>query len=164
MDRYGPAADSAAVEAGIGFAADRRADTTFRHPRPIARDAATTAEWGDRPPPRQMVLRRWRPMRRNTLHGFAYLELANGLQIDDVAVHIRDGRAWASLPARPMLDADGRHVVREGKPQYATILRWRTRDLADRWSAAVIELIRQANPGALNREGRQSSRSGEDRQ
>jgi hypothetical protein len=39
--------------------------------------------------------------------------------------------------------------VREGKPQYANIMRWRTRELADRWSAAVIELVRQANPDAL---------------
>jgi hypothetical protein len=102
-----------------------------------------------------MRLRKWRPLVRNTLRGFADVEMPSGFQIDEIAVHVRDGRAWASLPARPMLDADGRHVVREDKPQYATIMRWRTRELADRWSAAVIELIRQANPDALNGGGQQ---------
>jgi hypothetical protein len=76
-------------------------------------------------------------------------QLPSGLQIDDIAVHVREGRAWASLPARLMLDADGRHVVRECKPQYATIMRRRTRELADRWSATV-ELVREANPDALD--------------
>jgi hypothetical protein len=97
-----------------------------------------------------MRLRNWRPCLRNTLRGFANVELPSGLQIDEIAVHVRRGRARASLPARPMLDTDGRHVVREGKPQYTTIMRWRTRELADRWSAAVIELVRQANPDALD--------------
>lgn len=65
-------------------------------------------------------------------------------------MHVRDGRAWASLPARPMLDHDGRHVIRDGEPQYAPILRWRTRDLADQFSTAVVELVRRAHPGALD--------------
>ena len=77
-------------------------------------------------------------------------QLPSGLQIDDIAVHVREGRAWASLPARLMLDADGRHVVRECKPQYATIMRRRTRELADRWSATVVELVREANPDGLD--------------
>jgi hypothetical protein len=93
-------------------------------------------------------------MHRATLRGFADVELPNSFQIDDVAVHVRDGRTWASLPARPMLDQDGRQVVRDGKAQYATILRWRTRDLADRFSAAVVELVRAAHPGALDGVGR----------
>jgi hypothetical protein len=98
-----------------------------------------------------MMLRRWRPLHRNTLHGFADLELPNCLQIDDIAVHVRDGRAWAALPARPMLDQNGRHVFHDGKPQYAAILRWRTRDLADRFSAPVVEVVRRAHRGALDR-------------
>jgi hypothetical protein len=97
-----------------------------------------------------MVLRSWRPMPRNTLAGFADIELLNGLQIDDVAVHIRERRAWANLPARPMLDEAGQALRDDrGKVRYAPILRWRTRDLGDRFSAAVVELVRTAYPGAL---------------
>jgi len=36
-----------------------------------------------------------------------------------------------------------------GKAQYASILSWRDRDLADRWSAAVVALVRAAYPDAL---------------
>jgi hypothetical protein len=115
-----------------------------------AAQQAQAVAWGDRPPPRQMTLRRWRPMRRNTLCGFADIELPFGLQIDDIAVHVRAGRAWASLPARPMLDQDGRHVIREGKPQYVVVLRWRSRELADKFSAAVVELVRRTHPDALD--------------
>jgi hypothetical protein len=151
MPRYdGPAADGAADEADIGFAAERQPNTTGHRRPSIAPDAATAAGWGDRPPPHRMLLRKWRPMRRNTLRGFADVELTSGLQIDDIAVHTREGRAWASLPARPMLDQDGQHVLRDGRPQYAPILRWRTRDLADRFSAAVVELVRRAHPDALD--------------
>jgi hypothetical protein len=113
---------------------------------------AHVVAWGDWPPPRQMVLRRWRPTHRATLRGFADIELPSGLQIDDVAVHVWAGRAWASLPARPIVE-DGRHVICDRKPQYATIIRWGTRDLADRFSAAVVELLGRTHPEELDRAG-----------
>jgi hypothetical protein len=97
-----------------------------------------------------MVLLDWRAVRRNSLRGFARLELPSGLQIDDVAVHESHGRAWASLPARPMIGVDGRHITRDGKAVYVALLRWRSHDLADRFSAAVIELIRTAHPSTLD--------------
>ena len=150
MDRVGPAAAGTAARAGIGFTAERRSDTSSPRHSSIAPDTATAAGFGGWPAPRRMLLRKWRPLVRNTLRGFADVELPSGLQIDEIAVHVRNGRAWASLPARPMLDADGRHVVREGEPQYASIMRWRTRELADRWSATVVELVREANPDGLD--------------
>jgi hypothetical protein len=100
-----------------------------------------------------MGLRRWRPMHRATLRGFADVALASGLQIDDIAEHVRDGHARANLLARPMLDQDGRHVIRYGKPKYTSSLHWRTRDLADRFLAAVVELVRREHPGAPDKAG-----------
>jgi hypothetical protein len=97
-----------------------------------------------------MVLREWHAVTKNTLRGFCSVELPSGLQIDDIAVHVRGGKAWVSFPARPMLDADGRQVMRDGRPQYISMIRWRTRDLADRFSAAVIELVRNAYHDALD--------------
>jgi hypothetical protein len=119
-------------------------------------DIAARATWGE--PPgckdsdelRRMVLREWRPARKNTLIGFCSIELPSGLQIDDIAVHLRNGRAWVSFPARPLLDADGQQVVRDGRPQYVSTIRWRNRDLADRFSAAVVELVRDVDPDAFN--------------
>jgi hypothetical protein len=73
-----------------------------------------------------MILRTWRLMRRNTLCGFATVELPSGLVIEGIAVHVRGDRAWASPPARPILDENG-HALRDdrGKIRYAEILRWR---------------------------------------
>jgi hypothetical protein len=149
-----PAAEGAAARAcSDRICNDGPPDTASAPPAQLAPDAPTAAGWGDKPTPRQMGLRRWRPMHRATLRGFADVELSNGFQIDDVAVHVRGGRAWASLPARPMLDQDGRHIVRDRKPQYATFLRWRTGDLAGAFSTAVVELVRAAHPGALDEAG-----------
>jgi hypothetical protein len=53
---------------------------------------------------------------------------------------------------KPVLDRDGRQVKPDGKPQYAAVLKWRDRDLNDRFSTAVVELVRQDYPDALNGE------------
>jgi hypothetical protein len=117
-------------------------------------DIATRATWGEPPGykarPRQMELLEWRPARKNTLVGFVSIELSNGLQVDDIAVHVRGGKAWVSFPARPMLNADGRQVMRDGRPQYISMMCWRSRDLADRFSVAVVELVRNAYPDAFD--------------
>jgi hypothetical protein len=56
------------------------------------------------------------------------------------------GKVWASLPYRPVLDADGRRLANHtGRLRYAAALGWRDRDLADHFSAAVVELVRQAD-------------------
>jgi hypothetical protein len=47
-----------------------------------------------------MALREWYSRQRNTLRGFATVELPSGLIIWDVSVHRRDGRTSASLAAR----------------------------------------------------------------
>jgi len=60
---------------------------------------------------------------------------------------------WARLPSKPQLDSQ-RQLIRDetGKPKYSNFLRWRSRDIDDRFSAAVINLIREAGH-ALNGEG-----------
>lgn len=95
-----------------------------------------------------MRLLEWRPTRRNTLCGFIVVELPSGLIIHDIAIHKKGGRWWASLPARPVLDAEGRHVLNHaGQKQYAAFLRWRDRGLADVFSARLTELVRATHPG-----------------
>jgi hypothetical protein len=49
---------------------------------------------------------------------------------------------------------DGRHVIRDRESAYVRILAWRTRDLAGRFSAPVMGLLRERHPGALDGEGR----------
>ncbi|MFI4948007.1 MAG: hypothetical protein ACHQC9_04335 [Alphaproteobacteria bacterium] len=86
------------------------------------------------------------------MRGFATIELPSGLVLHQCPVFRgSDGKAWVALPAKPVLDRDGRHRHDiNGKPQYAPVAEWRSRAIADRFSAAIIELVRTAHPGALD--------------
>jgi hypothetical protein len=97
-----------------------------------------------------MRLVEWRALRKNSLRGFATVELPPGLVIGDVAVGASHGRAWALLPSKPMLDAAGLALRdEEGKVRYSPMLRWRDENLRSRWSDAVVSLVRAEHPGAL---------------
>jgi hypothetical protein len=100
--------------------------------------------------PRGARLIEWRTFRKNTLRGFAVVELPSGLVIRDVTVHEKAGKLWAGLPARPVLDSEGRHVSNHGgHKQYAAVLGWRDRALADGFSERVVELVRTEHPEAF---------------
>lgn len=92
----------------------------------------------------------WKTLIRGSLRGFASVELPIGLTISEIPVLVGQNGAWAALPSKPVLDRDGRHRLVGGKPVYSTILSWETRDLADKFSLAVVELVRQAHPEALD--------------
>jgi hypothetical protein len=96
----------------------------------------------------RMRLLDWRPLRKNTLRGFATLELPKALTIRDVSVHEKNGKMLAGLPAKPQIDGEGRVIRAAGGKiiQYAAILTWRDRDLPDRFSDAVVALIRAEHP------------------
>jgi len=97
-----------------------------------------------------MRLLEWRAFRKNTLHGFAVVELPSGLVIRDVTIHEKNSKWWASLPSRPVLDVGGRQVTNPaGHKQYAALLGWRDRALADRFSVAVVDLVRAQHPDDL---------------
>jgi hypothetical protein len=85
----------------------------------------------------------WRPCERNTLKGFCKIKVpAWGLVIDGVAVHAKEDRKWAQLPARPQVDKDG-NVIREddGKIKYAKILEFDNKRKAWDFSDAVVEAV-----------------------
>jgi hypothetical protein len=99
----------------------------------------------------QMRLLSFRPMVKGALRGFATVELPIGLKIYDVPVLVGRNGAWANLPAKPRLDQDRRQEIGpDGKPAYSAILEWHDRDLQDRFSAAVVELVRSRHPEALD--------------
>jgi hypothetical protein len=54
----------------------------------------------------------FKPVRRNTLVGFAKVRIGRALIISDVTVHVSYGRRWAAMPAKPQISRVGM-VVRD---------------------------------------------------
>jgi hypothetical protein len=105
------------------------------------------------PAPSRLRLVEWKPYSRNTLCGFATVELPLGLTIADIAVHQKGARRWASLPAKPLLNNENCHAVDEnGKKKYVAILSWRDRVLADEFSRRVVGLVAAEYPEAFESE------------
>src|SRR3954471_13692535 len=98
--------------------------------RNSANPARIRADFQD-PSQSQMSLRAFKPLVKNSLRGFASVELSIGLVLTHVPVLVSHGKAWAALPSKPVLDREGRQAEVDGKRQYAPILEWRDRSLAD---------------------------------
>jgi len=97
-----------------------------------------------------MRLVSWRPVRKGSLRGFATVRLAIGLTIRDCPVLVGRNGAWATLPGKPQIDAEGRHKKDvNGKPAYVCILEWDSRALSDRFSNGVVSAVRRRCPGDL---------------
>ena len=91
----------------------------------------------------------WKPLRKNSLLGFAKVELASGLIISEIALMSGERGAWASPPGRPMIGRDGVALKDHGKLRYQQIIEFRDRATRDRWSNAVVDALRQQHPDAL---------------
>ena len=123
-----------------------------------ARDAPIAAAWGGRPAAKPARSTEWprtqlldfREVRKGQLIGFARIQLPIGLTIHDVAVLAGRNGPFAALPTKAQINSDGHHKRdANGKPVYIKILEWRTRELGDRFSAAVIALVRAVHPEAF---------------
>jgi hypothetical protein len=108
-----------------------------------APDAATAVGFGDRPVAHQLRLVSWQPFRKGPLRGFATVELPIGLKIFDVSIWTVSNGLWAGLPAK------WRKTDVNGTPVNAEVPRWRDRAAAERFSQAVVALVRQAHPNDL---------------
>jgi hypothetical protein len=93
----------------------------------------------------------WRPLRRNSLCGFATVRIGKSLKVRDVTVHNSNGKRWATFPSKPIIDSAG-NVKRttDGKVQYVPILEWLDRETADKFSAGVIAAVEREFPHALD--------------
>ena len=102
----------------------------------------------------------WRPLHRNTLQGFAVIKIAElQLIIKDIAVHEKNERRWAQLPARPQIK-DGRAITGEdGKVQYFPLLNFTARDVADAFSRAVVAAILKHSPHAFDEDSAEPART-----
>jgi len=96
-----------------------------------------------------VVLLGWRPMAKGSLRGFAKVRLGRALVINDIPVLQSNGKAWASMPGKPLVDRDGQPMRdNRGKARFAPILEWSDRDAGDRFSAAVVEAVTREHGAA----------------
>jgi hypothetical protein len=108
-------------------------------------DAAAAIGFGRRLDRARMQLLSWKPIVKDALRGLASVSLPCGLTI----LIGRDG-AWANLPARPMLEAKGRHVRPPSEtPQYVAIPQCKSKDLSSRFSDRLVAPILDKDPRAL---------------
>jgi hypothetical protein len=96
-----------------------------------------------------VTLLAWKPLRRNSLRGFAKVRVGRTLILHDVAVHQAGERRWAQPAAKPQIDKDGA-IKRDatGKPLYVPIVEWTDREAADAFSVGVVDAIEREYPGA----------------
>jgi hypothetical protein len=84
----------------------------------------------------------WRPHSSGSLQGFFNLRLASGLRINDMTLHQKGASRWCGLPAKPLLDSDGRHKVGDnGKKAYVKILDFVDRDVRDQFTAEALAAV-----------------------
>ena len=96
-----------------------------------------------------MQLLAWERIDKGALIGRAAVRLPNQLEIADIAIFTKDGRRWAQMPSEPVRDRDGQVLKDErGKARYRTPLKWASRSLQERFSAALIDLV-EATHGPL---------------
>ncbi len=65
-------------------------------------------------------------------------------------IFAKDGKAWASPPSKQVIGRDGTvQKTADGKSRYEPTVSFVDRTTSERWSAAVIEALRIAEPEAL---------------
>jgi hypothetical protein len=99
----------------------------------------------------RFVIEEFSIVTKDTLRGFCKVRMPSGMIIAEIAVHVRDGLAWASPPGKPKIGRDGA-VMRgaDGKISYAPIVTFANKELRDRWSAEVIAALRARHSDALS--------------
>jgi hypothetical protein len=94
----------------------------------------------------------WRPVHRGALIGKVDACLGGILELFDSPIMVgQDGRPWVGLPGRQVIDRSGRVTISAtGKAVFEPCVKWRTREVRDRWSRAVlIALVQQHGENCL---------------
>src|SRR4051794_4847691 len=99
----------------------------------------------------RMKLISFKSIGKSGLAGFASIELAIGLRLFDLPV-FSGGQTgpWVALPRKPSLDRERKQRIgADGKPAFEAVAEWKDRETSDRFSTAIIKLIRVAHPDAF---------------
>jgi hypothetical protein len=107
-----------------------------------------------------MQLRSWKRIDKagSTVVGFAGIALpyrGGWLVVDDLPVLTINGKVWAAWPGKPVITKEGAlaRIPGTSRVRYVNILHWKGRGVSARFSQAVVDLVRQRDPGAFEQEG-----------
>lgn len=78
---------------------------------------------------------------KNTLEGFASLEMGNGVILHDCTVHRKNGSRWVSPPGKAMIDREGWLMMKDGRPRYTQVVEFRSDEVRQRWSNEAVRCI-----------------------
>jgi hypothetical protein len=98
-----------------------------------------------------MILSQWRHKPRGGFRGYVNVTLSLGLVIPDVRIFVGQHGPFTSLPETPVL-INGK-VKRDvnNKPVFVPQLKWKNREIADKFSVAVIRELVKRHPQRLGR-------------
>jgi hypothetical protein len=99
-----------------------------------------------------MICLDFKPVRKNSLLGFATIQMTSGLILKECTYHSLAGKSWASPPGKPQTDGSGSPMKDEkGKAKYVNIVDFASKDVRDKWSGqavAAVELFLTENAHA----------------
>jgi hypothetical protein len=81
------------------------------------------------------------------LRGWLTVMQPSGQRIHDCGVYCKDGRWWVSPPSKPRVGRDGTQMRdHDGKAVWQPVVSFASREIGDKWSAAVLDALRRAHP------------------
>jgi len=96
------------------------------------------------------LVKEFKPVTAGALRGFADVHLPSGMILHRCSIFAKDGKAWASPPAKQVIGRDGTvQKTADGKTRYEPTVFFVDRATQERWSGAVIAALRAAHPEAL---------------
>jgi hypothetical protein len=89
----------------------------------------------------------FRSIRAGALIGFADVTLPSGMILHRCSIFAKDDKVWAAPPSKQAIGRDGT-VQRsaDGKTRYEPTVSFKDRWTQERWSNAVIEVLRAEHP------------------
>jgi hypothetical protein len=89
----------------------------------------------------------FKPIQAGAMVGFCDVHLPSGMTLHRCSIFAKDDKAWASPPSKQVIGRDGT-VQRsaDGKTRYEPTVSFKDRWTQERWSNAVIEVLRAEHP------------------
>ncbi len=89
----------------------------------------------------------WRPIARGALVGWVSVRLPSGLALYHCPVfRAKNSHHFVGLPRLPLMSGTAQIVDDDGEPQFRPVASWRDGKQANRFSVAVIALLRERYP------------------